>query len=250
MVEIDSKNNDNSIINNIVSNGYTTDELFEEFDADKIEKKEYLPSLMYYHGMLTIGEVDDDELKLVIPNRNVRLQYYDYLLKMQQDEYDLDIEWLKKSLRSAANDGEWRQLMEFLAKNYKEGTSVRDAVAGEKGIQLYMTAYLTLSRLFITKTEKEMNHGFCDIFLLGDTINFSKVKHSYIIELKYLKTNATKSEAEKQWKEAVKQISKYGEDEKIRQITSATTLHLIVLQMKGAELLKMEEVKSFAATAK
>jgi len=71
MVDIDNRNNANSIINKIVSDGYTTDELFEEFDADKIEKKEYLPSLMYYYGMLTIGEVDDDELKLVIPNRNM-----------------------------------------------------------------------------------------------------------------------------------------------------------------------------------
>lgn len=40
-------------------------------------------SLLYYYGMLTIGGVEGELLKLTIPNNNVRLQYYHYLL----DEY-------------------------------------------------------------------------------------------------------------------------------------------------------------------
>ena len=226
----------------IMEKGYIYATIKSSFPAEKIIKPDIFPSLLYYYGMLTIGGVEDDQVKLVIPNRNVQIQYFEYLLEMQQEEYELDTESLEKSLRVAAKEGEWRPLLEYLAGRYKEGTSIRESSAGEKGIQLYMTAYLSLSRLFIMQPEVEMNHGFCDIFLLGDTFHYKGVKHSYIIELKYLKTDATDAEAERQWQEAVEQVKRYGASENVQKLTAATTLHLIILQMKGAEPLRFEEV--------
>jgi len=226
----------------IMEKGYIYAKIKSSFPAERIVNPDIFPSLLYYYGMLTIGGVEDDQVKLVIPNRNVQIQYFEYLLEMQQEEYDLDTESLEKSLRKAAIEGEWHPLLEYLAQQYKEGTSIRDSSAGEKGIQLYMTAYLSLSRLFIMQPEVEMNHGYCDIFLLGDTFHYQRVKHSYIIELKYLKTDATDAEAERQWQEAVEQVKRYGASENVQKLTAATNLHLIILQMKGAELLRLEEI--------
>jgi len=226
----------------IMEKGYIYATIKTSFPAEKIVNPNIFPSLLFYYGMLTIGGVEDDQVKLVIPNRNVQMQYFEYLQEMKQEEYDLDTEFLKKSLRVAAKEGEWHPLLEYLAQRYKEGTSIRDSSAGEKGIQLYMTAFLSLSRLFIMQPEVEMNHGYCDIFLLGDTFHYQGVKHSYIIELKYLKTDATDAEAERQWQEAVEQVKRYGASENVQKLTAATALHLIVLQMKGAEPLRIEEV--------
>lgn len=34
--------------------------------------------------------------------------------------------------------------------------------------------------------EVELNHGFCDMFLMPDLQRYPEVEHSYILELKYL----------------------------------------------------------------
>ena len=56
--------------------------------------------------------------------------------------------------------------------------------------------------------EVELNHGYCDLFLMPDLIRYD-VKHSYIIELKYLSAKDSGAKAEAQWKEAVEQIKGY-----------------------------------------
>ena len=70
------------------------------------------------------------------------------------------------------------------------------------------------------------------------------VAHSYILELKYLKTDATEAEAEKQWTEAVAQIKGYAADKKLQTMLHGSTLHPIVIQIKGYDLMKFEEIKA------
>ena len=70
-----------------------------------------------------------------------------------------------------------------------------------------------------------------------------EVKHSYILELKYLSSKDTEEKAETQWKEAVEQIKKYAAAPKVRQLIHDTKLHCIVMQIRGSELKRMEEVQ-------
>jgi len=234
--------NRGATLRKIVEQGYIYARLSDSFPAESVVDPEIFPSLLYYYGMLTIGGSRGARLKLVIPNRNVMVQYYDYMLKQMQEIHYLKTDQLEEAIDGAAFNGDWQTLLEYLAKGYKEITSVRENSAGEEGVQIFMSAYLHLSPLYIVKPEVEMNHGFCDILLFGDTFKYPDVKHSYIIELKYLKTDATDAEAERQWIEAVEQVKRYGADEDVQKLTAATTLHLIAMQMKGAELLRLEEI--------
>jgi len=79
-------------------------------------------------------------------------------------------------------------------------------------------------------------------FLLPDMERCPDVDHSYIVELKYLKTDATPQEAESQWQEAVGQIRQYGEGERVRVLKRHTQLHLIVVQLRGYDIERMEEI--------
>jgi len=109
-------------------------------------------------------------------------------------------------------------------------------------LQGYFLAYLNLTNKFITHTELEAGGGYCDFFLFGDNQQFDIVKHSYIIELKYLKNDDTATTAVKQWDDAVAQLRSYAADEKIKRHTQGTTLHLLALQMRGQALEKMQEI--------
>jgi hypothetical protein len=77
---------------------------------------------------------------------------------------------------------------------------------------------------------------------MPDLMRYPMIKHSYILGLKYLKTDATEAEAQKQWNEAVAQIKQYAQGRVVNKLVSSTRLHLIVVQMKGFELNRMEEV--------
>lgn len=114
-------------------------------------------------------------------------------------------------------------------------------IEGERNIQGFFTAYLSVNAYYLTAPEVELNHGYCDLFLMPDLLHY-EVNHSYIIELKYLSEKDSDAKAEIQWEEAVEQIKGYAAAPKVRQLIQNTKLHCIVMQFRGWELQRMEEV--------
>ena len=53
---------------------------------------------------------------------------------------------------------------------------------------------------------------------------------------------ATEAEAEKQWNEAEEQIRGYAQGRVVQQMTQGTELHLVIAQIKGYDLLKLDKV--------
>ena len=162
------------------------------------------------------------------------------------DEYQtinaLPIADLRTAYDGAALDGDWRPLVEFICKAYHDTTAVRQLIEGERNLQGFMNAYLTLTNYYQVAPEMEFSHGYCDFFLLPNYLTYPMVAHSYILELKYLKTDATDAEAEKQWTEAVEQIKGYAADKKLQNMLHGTTLHSIIIQIKGYDLVRYAEV--------
>ena len=109
---------------------------------------------------------------------------------------------------------------------------------------------MNLCNYYITAPELELNHGFCDFFLLPNLAHYA-VKHSYIIELKVLPKkdfsalceDRRTTKAEAQWNEAVAQIHRYAEAPRVNALRQDTLLHKIVMQFEGWELKKIEEVE-------
>lgn len=243
LIEIDNrKENRLQIIHEIAEKGYIYGTLVSHFPAERIMDYDNFVSLLYYYGMLTIGGVEGELLTLAIPNNNVRLQYYHYLL----DEYNTiaPVKTSELSLRygRAALHGDWHPLIEFICKAYHDTTAVRQLIEGERNLQGFMNAYLTLTNYYQVAPEMEFSHGYCDFFLLPNYLTYPMVAHSYILELKYLKTDATEAEAAKQWEGAVEQIKGYAADKKLQSMLHGTQLHAIVIQIKGYDLVRFDEV--------
>ena len=235
-------NNRRSIIHRIAEDGYIYGTLVEQFPALSLTKKENFISLLYYYGMLTISGTMGYLLKLAIPNNNVRKQYYDYLLEEYDAIHPLETSDFNIPFYEAAVKGNWRPMMQMLCDAYKANSSVRSLIEGERNIQGFFTAYLSLNLFYLTAPEMELKHGYCDFFLMPDTERYPMVEHAYIIELKYLPAGAKDTEAPKQWEEAVKQIRDYAKDPKLPHYLQGRELHLLVVQLKGNELQRMEEV--------
>lgn len=234
--------NRKGILLEVAEKGTITGNVANSFPASQLTEPEMFKSLLFYYGMLTLTEDYGIEQELGIPNNNVRKQYYEFLLREYQNLRPVDLSGLIRCYRKAALDGEWSPMMDYILQAYHDTTSVRSLVEGERNLQGFMNAYLNLNTYYLTAPEVELNHGYCDFFLMPDLVRWPMVKHSYILELKYLSMSDTEEKAEKQWAEAVEQIKRYGEGKKVQLLTSGTRLHLIVAQIQGYERKRVEEI--------
>ena len=233
--------NRRGVLAEIISEGQITATLHESFSAMEMTKPDYFPSLLFYYGMLTIKGAEGSMPILGIPNNNVRIQYYNYLLENLDRNSNVAYQQLKKGFTAMAFDGQWHATLQYMADCYRNMSSVRDSIEGERNIQGFFLAYFSLNDYYYTAPELELQHGYCDFFLLPNLTHY-KTNHSYIIEMKYLpkKDYAEKSEA--QWQEAVEQINGYAAAPRVEALRQGTTLHKIVMQFVGWELMRMEEV--------
>ena len=228
----------------IAQNGFTYGRVKRSFPANQLTDPNMFKSLLFYYGMVTIKGMRGAQCILGIPNKNVREQYYNYLLVEYNKIHTIDLSKLTDSFDDAALDGKWRPMMEHICRQYHDTTSVRSLIEGERNLQGFMNALLTLNPYYITCPEVELNHGYCDFFLMPDLTRYPDIRHSYIIELKYLPMTATDADAEKQWNEAVEQIRGYAKGEVVRQMTKGTELHLVIAQIKGYDLMHLDKVET------
>ena len=243
LIQLDKLDGDRKgVLRHITEEGQITAPLFESFPASEIVKPDIFPSLLFYYGMLTLKGTRGKSMILGIPNNNVRKQYYEYALEDFQQEKELRLGQLDNYYYDMAFDGHWQEALDYIARSYTEHSSVRSAIEGERNIQGYFTAYLSINAYYLTHPEVEVNHGFMDMFLMPDHIRYPEVAHSYILELKYLPAKDFESKAEAQWQEAVTQIHGYAEGERVKALCRGTQMHRIVMQFAGWELKRMEEV--------
>ena len=237
------------VILTVAEKGEIVANIEETFPARALTNPDIFVSLLFYYGMLTIKGTFGDQLVLGIPNNNVRKQYYNYLIELYQEERSLNISELRTLFTYMAFDGKWEDCLGFMAKAYAEVSSARDGIEAERNLQGFFMAYLSLTSYYYTAPELELNHGYCDFFLLPDLTHYA-TRHSYILELKVLPKSeyhakgkdGVHTKAELQWQEAVAQIHRYAEAPRVEALRQGTQLHCIVMQFEGWELKRMEEV--------
>ena len=240
--------NRKGIIYEIAEKGEIVSNIETTFPAETLTNPRMFVSLLFYYGMLTIKGTRGSRLILGIPNNNVRKQYYEYLLEQYEEKASLDTNQLEDYFYDMAYDGKWHDALQFLADSYAKVSSVRDGIEAERNIQGFFMAYLNLNAYYMTAPELELNHGYCDFFLLPDLTHYAS-KHCYILELKLIpkKEKGMSQETyeaaiKKQWDDAIEQIKHYAEAPRVEALRQGTQLHKIIMQFDGWKLFRMDEV--------
>ena len=250
LLQLDKLDGDRKgVIRTIAEKGEIVCRLEESFPAHKITDPEVFPSLLFYYGMLTIKGTRGAKLILGIPNNNVRKQYYTYLQELFEEKATLDTNRLTDYYYDMAYDGHWQDALQFMADAYANVSSVRDGIEAERNLQGFFMAYLNLNAYYYTAPELELNHGYCDFFLLPDLTHYA-TKHSYILELKLMPKRekgegdeAYAHRVQRQWQDAVEQIRRYAVAPRVEALRQGTQLHKIIMQFDGYKLRRMEEVE-------
>ena len=234
--------NDASIIQQLVTQGYVTGSLVENFPAERINDPDNFLSLLFYFGMVTIDGIYKGATKFIIPNEVVRDQMYTYLLDTYRAN-DLDYDsFNKRSLESRlAYDGAYKEYFGFIADVLKRHSSQRDKQKGEAYVHGFTLAMTCQNKFYRPISELDTDGGYADIFLSPLCDIYKDMVDSYIIELKYCKTNTSDEQVKLLFKDATAQVNRYADSDMVRNAVKTTALHKIVVIYRGAEMVVCEE---------
>jgi hypothetical protein len=223
----------------ILEDGQIKANIVSSFPVNRVTDPENFISLLYYFGLLTIKDVKRGMTELTIPNEVIRQLYYEYLREGYRDTkvFNIDLYKLGQLFNNLAYEGNWKDLFVYLTSEMNKQTSVRDYIEGERSIQTFFRAYLNVSNYYITRTEFELNKGYCDILLLPNLLQFPDIEYSYLIEMKYIKPSEyNQTKLEEKIKDAREKLNKYKNDESLKTFTGNTNIINLIFVFSGIEL--------------
>ena len=235
--------NDASIIQKLVTQGFVTGKLVENFPAEGINDPDNFLSLLFYFGMVTIDGIYKGATKFIIPNEVVRDQMYTYLLDTYK-ENDLAYDTYGKSKLESqlAYDGNYKAYFEFIADTLKRHSSQRDKQKGEAFVHGFTLAMTCQNQFYRPISELDNDGGYADIFLSPLCDIYKDMKDCYIIELKYCKASTTDVQVQQLLIDATAQVNRYADSDTVREAIKTTTLHKLVVMYRGAEMVVCKEV--------
>ena len=223
-------------------------ELQASFPLERLAERDNFLSLLYYFGLLGIRGSREGATVLGIPNQTVRRLIYGFLRDAYQDLglFTLDAHRLLPRLRRMATQGEWSPVFEHIAERIEAHTGIRDYIAGEKVLQGFLAAYLSLGEQLVLRSEVECAKGYADLVLEPDVVRFPDTRYGYVVELKYVRraeaVHAARIEALRE--EAAAQLRRYLGDARFARRAPAVRFIGVVLVFHGWELVHRGAVEA------
>ena len=229
------------------------------FPLQDLTAPENFYSLLHYFGLLSIRDVVDRVPRLAIPNQTVKRLMYGYLRDAYRDVgvFSVNLFRFEQLMMAMANRGEWRPVLEFLSEAIARQTGIRDYISGEKVIQGFLAAYLSVTDYYVFRSEAELGKGHADICLEPLVARYPHLQRGYLIELKYLSRRGRLQRSERPQggesaddagvaaavREATAQLERYLADERLaRQFPGVRFIGLIVV-FHGWELVFCDAVQ-------
>ncbi len=216
------------------------------FPLERLAKRDNFLTLLHFFGLLSIRGAVGEETALGIPNRTVRHLLYGFLRDAYEDMdlFSLGAFELGPLLKAMALRGEWAPVFETITGRIARFTGIRDYIAGEKVLQGFLAAYLSLGERFVFRSEAEYGKGYADLSLEPDLARYPDTRHGYLIELKYLKrgepANGARLEALRG--EAAGQLRRYLTEERLGRQFPGVAFIGLALVFHGWELVGTEAV--------
>ena len=217
------------------------------FPLKDLTKPENFLSLLHFFGLLSIRDVVERVPRLAIPNQTVKRLMYGFLRDGYRDVevFSVNLFRFEQLMMRMATEGEWRPAFEFLSEAIARQTGIRDYISGEKVIQGFLAAYLSVSDHYVFRSEAELGKGHADICLEPLVARYPNLRRGYLIELKYLKRSESVDEAAvaAAASEATAQLERYLAEERLaRQFPGVRFIGLIVV-FHGWEMVFCDAVR-------
>ncbi|MCI6189572.1 MAG: ATP-binding protein [Clostridium sp.] len=220
MFKLKNRNENYKILEDILKGEEITARITSQFNLERRFNDEDFKSLLFYLGLLTIKGEDFGDAILDTPNNVIRELYFDFYAKRLEEEsdFELNTKEVKDAIKDIAKNGSNLKLVEIVEKTLNK-LSNRDYITfNEKYVKLIFLTYCYLSKIYLVKSEYEVEDGYIDIALLKQ-VNMEP-KFFGIMELKYISKSKYEEKGEEIVKEklneAKEQLKKYDRSEELK----------------------------------
>ena len=232
------------LLRQVIAEGRAASEVVSSFPLARLAERENFLSLLHYFGLLSIRGVTAETPQLAIPNQTVRRLMYGFLRDAYRDVdvFSLDLVEFDRLTRRMALEGDWRPAIERLRAAIGEQTGVRDYLHGEKMVQGFVAAYLSICNYFVLHTEMELAKGYADLVLEPRPARSPGKRYGYVIELKYLPRGASEAEIAAKTAAAEEQARRYLGDRRLARRHPEAEFTGLALVFCGWELVHADAV--------
>jgi hypothetical protein len=199
-------------------------------------------SLLYYLGLLTISGRSGENIYLTVPNyciSQIYTQFYlSYLYQQLDSEYTMQKE-IESAMHYVVTKNDFT-IYKHIVENLLRGLANKDFIKfDEKYVQLLMYSIAKYSKMYLVKTEYEVEKGkVADLVLLPNHV--SAADYHYVIEIKYIKkSECTKHRLTQERQNAIAQVNTYANSQELKDIPNLKKY--VVVAVKD-ELSIFEEV--------
>ncbi len=196
--------------------------------------KEALLSAMFYFGFLTFGP--GDTTSLVIPNRAVSIQFFEYFLKhiLATDKYTFVAKDFIKALKALVA-GDPKPLFDVTCNRFLSASGLHShAHLHESDFQTLLIGALNFTNAYMVTSEVEVRgeeKGYIDILATPSAEGCAET--SYLIEVKYLAPKAATDEAKAQaLSQAWEQIRRYEKADNVKRLPKVKRIVALFVGLK------------------
>ncbi|MCI7443580.1 MAG: ATP-binding protein [Clostridium sp.] len=236
MFKLKNRNENYKILEDILKGEEITARITSQFNLERRFNDEDFKSLLFYLGLLTIKGEDFGDAILDTPNNVIRELYFDFYAKRLEEEsdFELNTKEVKDAIKDIAKNGSNLKLVEIVEKTLNK-LSNRDYITfNEKYVKLIFLTYCYLSKIYLVKSEYEVEDGYIDIALLKQ-VNMEP-KFFGIMELKYISKSKYDEKGEEivkeKLEEAKEQLKKYNTSEELKNIINLKKWAIIFVNDK------------------
>lgn len=236
MFDLKNKNQNLKVLEAILNEERLRCRITEGFSLEKDFSQDDFKSLLFYLGMLTIDSSILDRVTLKVPNYAIKGLYFDYFMKKLNEaiDYEIDASEVEEAIAEIALDGKNDYLVNIVEQTLSK-MSNRDFIRfDEKYVKLIFLTYCFLSKIYLVKSEYEVNGGYIDVALLKQ-VNMEP-NYFAIFELKYISKTQYENEGEKivkeKTEEAINQLKEYSKSEELSLLPNLKKWALIFVNDK------------------
>ena len=222
LFELKNRNANTEVLEDIIEGNPVYCVLTEQFSLEKTFTKDDFKSLLFYLGMLTIESSEYGLITLKVPNYAIKGLYFEYFQKVINEamDYELEVSKITQAIGLIASRGDNTEIIKVVERTLNK-LSNRDYIGfDEKYVKLIFLSYLFLSKIYLVKSEYEVENGYIDIALLKQ----ANVDPNYfaIIEFKYITKKQYEEKGDSIVKEvlqdAVTQLNKYKSSQELMKV--------------------------------
>ncbi|MEG1830174.1 MAG: AAA family ATPase, partial [Cellulosilyticaceae bacterium] len=213
MFDLKNKTSNMKVLDQILKGEEVFAVITSQFSMEKDFEEDDFKSLLFYLGLLTIEREDLGDVLLTVPNNVIRELYFEFFGKKLKEEmaYELSTVKIRDAIKYIAQKGDNAKLIAIVEQTLQK-LSYRDYIKfDEKYVKLIFLTYCFLSKIYLVKSEYEVENGYIDIALLKQ-VNIEPTYFA-IFELKYISKKEYTEKGEgiikERLAEALVQLEKY-----------------------------------------